>query len=86
MYLKNRKLQYSLAINEAFHQMMSANKNILLIAGKRAEGLRSAVLAIMNHTKEILNGNVKNKNLIAKVVSGVDKNSDGIIDGVKFYE
>lgn len=62
------------------------NKEILLIAGKRSEGLRSAVLAIIRHTKEILNGNIKNKNIMAKVVSGVDKDSDGIVDGIKFHE
>lgn len=62
------------------------SKELLLLAGKRSEGLRSAVIAVMNHTNEILSGNIKNKNLIAKVVSGVDKDSDGLIDGVKFYE
>jgi hypothetical protein len=59
---------------------------MLLLAGRRSEGLRSAILAVMSKTKEILNGNIKNKDIIAKVVTGVDKNSDGVIDWVKFHE
>jgi len=37
MYLKSRKLQYSLAINEALHQMMSADRSVFIIG----QGVRS---------------------------------------------
>lgn len=63
-----------------------ADKSLLLIAGKRSVGLVSAVIAVKNYIPEILQGNSKNKNIIAKVVSGLDKDSDGQIDAVKFLE
>ncbi|MEK6909718.1 MAG: winged helix-turn-helix domain-containing protein [Candidatus Aenigmatarchaeota archaeon] len=61
-------------------------KSLLVIAGKRSSGLISAVTAIKNHVSEILQGNSKNKGIIAKVVSGIDRDSDGYIDSVKFLE
>lgn len=65
---------------------LNVDKTLLLIAGKRSAGLVSAMVAIKNHMKEILQGNSKDKSLIAKVVSGLDKDSDGRIDSVKFLE
>lgn len=64
----------------------NTEKYVLLIAGKRSAGLISAVTAIKNHSMEILQGNSKNRSIIAKVVSGLDKDSDGKIDAVKFLE
>lgn len=64
----------------------NADKKLLLLAGKRSIGLVSAILAIKNHISEILEGNAKNKNIIAKVVTGLDRDSDGLIDAVKFKE
>lgn len=64
----------------------NSDKNILILAGKRSVGLISAVIAIKNHISEILRGNSKNKDIIAKVVTGLDKDSDGRIDAVKFAE
>jgi hypothetical protein len=59
---------------------------ILLLAGKRSIGLRSAVLACIHYGKEIDAGNKYRSDVKAKVVRGIDKNSDGIIDDVKFLE
>ncbi|MEM5798729.1 MAG: helix-turn-helix domain-containing protein [Candidatus Aenigmatarchaeota archaeon] len=59
---------------------------LLLLAGRRSIGLRTAVLAFINHTKEILQGNIANPSVIAKIVTGIDRDGDGIIDDVEFLE
>ncbi len=62
------------------------DKQILLISGKRFKGTRAATLAIFKYLKEIEKGNKYDEKIIAKVVQGVDKDSDGKIDDVKFLE
>ncbi|MBI2579118.1 MAG: helix-turn-helix domain-containing protein [Candidatus Aenigmarchaeota archaeon] len=59
---------------------------ILILAGKRSAGLETAVLAFTRHMEEIMKGNDKDKKIMAKVVRGFDKDSDGIIDSVEFLE
>ena len=61
-------------------------KSILLIAGKRYAGTRAAIIAFLKHFKEIKQGNVRNKNILAKVVEGVDLDSDGIVDEIEILE
>ncbi len=68
------------------HNPFNEDKKMLILAGKRSVGFMSALIAIKNHMQEILQGNLKNKDLIARVVTGLDKNSDGKIDAVKFGE
>src|SRR3989344_4527631 len=62
------------------------SKEIILLAGRRSQGLRSAMLAFTRHTSDIMKGNVENEKMIAKVVRGVDKDGDGVIDSVTFLE
>jgi len=64
----------------------NSNKNILLIAGKRYSGTRAAIIAFLKHFKEIKLGNVHNKNIMARVVEGVDLDSDGIVDEIEILE
>lgn len=61
-------------------------KKILVIAGIRYSGTRAATLAFLKDFEEIARGNKKNKKIRAKVVEGVDADSDGIIDAVEFRE
>lgn len=61
-------------------------KEILLLAGRRSRGLRSAILAFTQHSEEIAKGNIENPSIIAKVVRGIDKDGDGIVDSVTFLE
>jgi DNA-binding transcriptional ArsR family regulator len=61
-------------------------KSILLIAGKRYAGTRAAIIAFLKHFKEIKLGNIHNKNVLAKVVEGVDLDSDGIVDEIEILE
>lgn len=54
-------------------------KKMLVIAGKRQKGTKAAVLAF-------LQGQLKEKDNFAKVVEGIDEDSDGIIDHVNMIE
>ena len=64
----------------------NADKSILVVAGKRHSGTRAAIVAFLKHFKEIQSGNVRNKKIHAKVVEGVDLDSDGIIDDAEIRE
>jgi DNA-binding transcriptional ArsR family regulator len=59
---------------------------IIVIAGNTYQGTRAAVLGFIKYTDEIAEGNSMNRNVIARVVSGLDVNSDGLIDDIEFLE
>jgi DNA-binding transcriptional ArsR family regulator len=61
-------------------------KEILVFSGKGFKGTRAAVLAFIKHLKKIMKGNSVKHDVIAKVVQGIDVDSDGIIDEVEFLE
>jgi len=44
------------------------------------------VIAFVKHLRKIMKGNTVQPNVIAKVVQGIDMDSDGIIDEVEFLE
>jgi DNA-binding transcriptional ArsR family regulator len=64
----------------------NGNNHVLVVAGKRFAGTRAAIIAFLKHFKEITEGNVHNRKIKAKVVEGVDLDSDGIVDEVEFRE
>jgi len=61
-------------------------KDILVIAGRRMAGTRAAILAFLQKFDEICKGNSYDSKIFAKVVEGIDKNNDGVIDFVEFLE
>jgi hypothetical protein len=63
-----------------------SNKEILVLAGRRTRGTEAAVLAFTRHIDEVIRGNESDHEKIAKVVQGLDKNGDGMIDSVEFEE
>lgn len=65
---------------------MNQDSKVLVIAGNSYLGTRAAVLAFIKYTDQIAGGNAMNKNLIASVVTGLDVNSDGLVDDVEFLE
>jgi hypothetical protein len=65
---------------------MNQDEHTLVVAGNSSLGTRAAVIAFVRRTEEIARGNSENNNVIARVVSGVDQDSDGIIDDVEFLE
>ncbi len=64
----------------------SKDKFILVVAGKRFSGTRAAIIAFLKGFKKITNGNIHNPSIKAKVVEGIDLDSDGIIDDIEFRE
>jgi len=64
----------------------SDNKEILLLAGKGFTGSSAAVLGLIKYPKEIAKGNSVDSDVVAKVVRGIDVDSDGIVDDVEFLE
>ena len=62
------------------------DKSILVVAGKRFSGTRAAIIAFLKDFKKITAGNIHNQNIKAKVVEGIDLDSDGIIDDIEFRE
>ena len=62
------------------------DKYILVVAGKRFSGTRAAIIAFLKDFKKITQGNIHNPSVHAKVVEGIDLDSDGIIDDVEFRE
>ncbi|MBI2541275.1 S-layer protein [Candidatus Woesearchaeota archaeon] len=64
----------------------SKDKFILVVAGKRFSGTRAAIIAFLKDFKKVTNGNIHNPGIKAKVVEGIDLDSDGIIDDIEFRE
>ena len=62
------------------------DKYVLVVAGKRFSGTRASIIAFLKDFKKITNGNIHNQNIKAKVVEGIDLDSDGIIDDIEFRE
>ncbi len=63
-----------------------STKQILLVAGKRHSGTRATIIAFLKHFDEICQGNTKNPKILAKVVEGIDLDSDGVVDEVEIKE
>lgn len=59
---------------------------ILVIAGNRFQGTRSAILAWIKGLDRVMAGNVNDPKSIAKVVRGYDMDGDGVIDTPEFLE
>ena len=65
---------------------LNLDSSILVVAGKRHSGTRAAIIAMIKHFDEITAGNRYKPEVMARVVEGLDKDSDGIIDDVEFKE
>jgi DNA-binding transcriptional ArsR family regulator len=61
-------------------------KYVLVVAGKRYAGTKAVMIAFIKKFSEIIKGNKHNKKINAKVVEGVDLDSDGIVDDVEVLE
>jgi DNA-binding transcriptional ArsR family regulator len=65
---------------------MNQDTRVLVVAGNTYLGTRAAVLAFIKYTDQIASGNSINRSIVASVVSGLDVNSDGLVDDVEFLE
>ncbi|HLE07409.1 MAG TPA: S-layer protein [archaeon] len=64
----------------------SKEKEILVIAGKGNQGTRAALLALLQKFDEVCAGNKRERGVFAKVVEGVDRDNDGVVDAVEILE
>ena len=62
------------------------DRNVLVVAGKRYSGTRAAIVALLRNFEEMSSGNLHNRKVHAKVVEGVDLDSDGIVDDAEIRE
>ncbi|MFH0956384.1 MAG: hypothetical protein V1813_00820 [Candidatus Aenigmatarchaeota archaeon] len=65
---------------------MNPQKKVMVLAGKRFAGTRAAVLAVVRHLPELMEGNVNDRKVKSRVVKGFDMDGDGIIDTAEFLE
>jgi len=63
----------------------SKNKWILIASGRRFKGTRAAIIGIVRYSSKLSQGN-KYENGIARVVRGIDRDADGIIDDIEIVE
>ena len=59
---------------------------IMVVAGKRFQGTRAAIISLITKSEKIFAGNKFDKTLVAKVVRGYDMDGDGIIDSAEILE
>ncbi|MBS7287603.1 MAG: S-layer protein [Candidatus Freyarchaeota archaeon] len=59
---------------------------ILLLAGKRFQGTKAAILAVTKHIDDVAKNNSFDPSVPARVVMGYDLDGDGVIDDVEFLE
>lgn len=62
------------------------DKEILFLSGMGFKGSLSSVIGFIKYPGEVYKGNIYNNKVIAKVVRGIDVDSDGIVDDVEFLE
>jgi len=62
------------------------DKKILLIAGKRFAGTRACIIAFIKKFPELSQGNKFNSKIHARIVEGIDLDSDGVVDEVEIKE
>jgi len=61
------------------------SKKIFILGSLRSKGMRSASIAVTRHLEEIVKSADKDGNIV-KIVEGLDKDGDGIIDSVRILE
>jgi len=82
---KNVYLDDDIGLVIKMRNPFNQKSSVFLLCGKRFKGTRAATLALIRHLNELERGN-KFKEGIARVVKGVDKDSDSIIDDCIFIE
>ncbi|MDI6806323.1 MAG: helix-turn-helix domain-containing protein [Candidatus Aenigmarchaeota archaeon] len=85
-FSKNVYTGDEIGVVEKIKNPFDQNKQVLVFAGKRFKGTRAAILSLVKNLGEIEKGNKFDSSIIAKVVQGIDKDSDGRIDEAEFLE
>ncbi|MFT4308120.1 MAG: helix-turn-helix domain-containing protein [Candidatus Woesearchaeota archaeon] len=84
--ISNREyLDESTGVISVFENPHDTEKHVLWVYGLRNEGTRAAITAFTQHYPELSEGN-RHDGSACRVVSGLDLDSDGIVDAVSFAE
>lgn len=59
---------------------------VLVLAGKRFQGTKAAILAVTKHIDEVAKNNSFDPSIPARVIIGYDLDGDGSVDDVEFLE
>jgi len=65
---------------------LNLKSKILVLAGNTHLGTAASVTGFVKYTERVAEGNSSSREKIAKVVKGLDLDSDGLIDDVEFLE
>ncbi|PIN84867.1 MAG: hypothetical protein COV47_05210 [Candidatus Diapherotrites archaeon CG11_big_fil_rev_8_21_14_0_20_37_9] len=83
---KKEYFEDSIGVVEKIKHPYFKNRTILIVAGKRNTGTIAGIIALAKYTEEAIKPNIRNKEMYARVVEGLDLNGDGLIDEVEFRE
>lgn len=61
-------------------------KWVLVVAGKRHHGTRAVTITFLKYFDELVKGNAFDEAVQARVVEGLDRDADGIVDDIRFIE
>ncbi|NCC70831.1 S-layer protein [bacterium] len=78
----NDEIGYMCKIKSPYNK----DKEILYLSGLRNSGTKSIILAFLKRYEELKQNNLYDNKSSAKVVEGIDLNSDGIVDDIEFLE
>jgi len=65
---------------------VNVKSKVLMLAGNTHLGTAASVIGFVKYTERVAEGNSSSKERIARVVKGLDLDSDGLIDDVEFLE
>lgn len=65
---------------------MNPESRVIVLGGNETIGTQASIMAFVKYTEDIASGNVFNREIVARVVCGVDANQDGMVDDVEFLE
>ena len=65
---------------------LNKSKMILVIAGKRIAGTRAALLALLKKLDQVAGRIEGKKDIVARIIQGIDQDSDGVIDDCRILE
>jgi len=85
-FSKNIYTEDDIGIIAKIKNPFNPKNQVLVLAGKRFRGTRASILGLVNNLKKVDKGNKFDSKIVAKVVQGIDKDSDGRIDEVEFLE
>ncbi|MEM5879337.1 MAG: S-layer protein [Candidatus Aenigmatarchaeota archaeon] len=84
-FSKNVYIEDEVGIIVKTESPFAKGREVLVLSGRRFKGTRAAIVAVVKYPRKVAEGNKLNGGF-ARVVKGIDRDADGIIDDVEFLE